>query len=60
MIRGNYINLRLFKDEDLKIYEQHVNEIAEIGEFWPLGMASEQDLYQAYKENGFWGSKMSG
>lgn len=57
MIRGKFVNLRLFTEEDLKIYEQHVNDIAEIGEFWPLALASEKDLKDYWKESGFWGPK---
>jgi RimJ/RimL family protein N-acetyltransferase len=54
MLQGRLIQLRPVRESDLDaLYAAHVN-IADRGEYFPLGVQSEPAFRRAFAENGFW------
>jgi ribosomal-protein-alanine N-acetyltransferase len=54
MLQGRLIQLRPVRESDLDaMYAAHVN-IADRGEYFPLGVQSEPAFRRAFAENGFW------
>lgn len=57
MIKGESIQLRLIRESDLEeVYNFHI-DLANRGEFFPLGMLSEPAFKQRYQQDGFWGKE---
>jgi [ribosomal protein S5]-alanine N-acetyltransferase len=55
MLKGERISLRTVRQTDLeKMYEFH-HDIANRGDFFPIGVASEKVFQSAFHESGFWG-----
>lgn len=55
MIKGESIQLRLIREGDLEeVYNYHA-DLANRGEFFPLGVLSEPAFKQRYQQDGFWG-----
>jgi len=55
MLDGDVIRLRLVREEDLAAMHAFEEDIANRGEFFPVGVASFQKLSERYRESGFWG-----
>jgi RimJ/RimL family protein N-acetyltransferase len=54
MIRGKSILLRTVRQDDIEeIYTRHV-DIANRGDYFPLGFVSESEFRRRFQENGFW------
>jgi [ribosomal protein S5]-alanine N-acetyltransferase len=54
VLKGRVIELRPVRETDLDaMYAAHVN-IADRGEYFPLGVQSEPAFRRAFAENGFW------
>jgi RimJ/RimL family protein N-acetyltransferase len=54
MLQGQRIGLRTVRAADLdELYERHV-DIANRGDFFPLGVQSETKFRRGFEENGFW------
>lgn len=54
MLRGKSIQLRPVRQSDLdELYDRH-SDIANRGDFFPLGFVSESDFRRRFQDNGFW------
>lgn len=54
MLRGKSIQLRPVRRSDLEeVYTRHI-DIANRGDFFPLGFASESEFRRRFDDNGFW------
>jgi [ribosomal protein S5]-alanine N-acetyltransferase len=54
MLKGDRVVLRPVRERDLPAFIEAHTEIANRGEFFPLGVQSESVLRRQYAENGFW------
>lgn len=54
MLDGEVIRLRLVREADLPAMHAFEEDIANRGQFFPIGVASFQSLSQRYRESGFW------
>lgn len=58
MLRGKSIELRPVRHDDLEeVYNRHV-DIANRGDYFPLGIHSESEFHRRFQDNGFWGDDM--
>ncbi len=55
MLDGDSIRLRLVREADLSAMHAFEEDIANRGEFFPLGVTSSRTLADRYAESGFWG-----
>lgn len=55
MIRGDLIDLRLIRERDLDTLYERFSDLETRGDYFPLGLMSEQRLHARFSENGFWG-----
>ena len=54
MLQGKSIQLRPVRQSDLQeLYARHT-DIANRGDFFPLGVVSETEFRQRFEKNGFW------
>ncbi len=54
MLTGKSIQLRLVRQPDLEeLYERHI-DIANRGDYFPLGFISEREFQSHFQEKGFW------
>ena len=54
MLEGDSIRLRLVQEDDLPALHAVEEDIANRGEFFPIGVTSLASLAQRYRESGFW------
>jgi RimJ/RimL family protein N-acetyltransferase len=54
MIKGKRIYLRMFKQQDLDIWIEHVNNFDYKGDYLPLDMTSQVEIHKQFNENGLW------
>lgn len=54
MIVGKNITLRVFKEEDLPVVLELMNDVLETGEHYPLSIRTLPTLRKAFQDNGFW------
>jgi len=54
MLVGKKVILRPFRAGDLEGLHDLTADVRKAGEFWPLGMASEQKMLEQFEENGWW------
>jgi ribosomal-protein-alanine N-acetyltransferase len=55
MLKGNLIQLRPVRRDDLdQVYSWHV-DIANRGDYYPTGVRSQSEFYRRFEESGFWG-----
>lgn len=54
MLKGQLVNLRLIKQQDLDEILSLTSDLSERGEYWHLNLQSEQGLKKRYAETGLW------
>ena len=54
MIQGRKVVLRMFRESDLDVYLEIVNDLSNMTNYWPAHLRSETDLRKEFSENGFW------
>lgn len=54
MLKGKSVTLRLIREEDLPDLYDHVENLENRGEFWPLAIQSLTQLKKDFAEHGFW------
>lgn len=55
MIRGNGIQLRLAREDELGALADLLNDVEAAGEFWPITLVPEPTLRKRHHDNGLWG-----
>ena len=54
MIKGKLINLRTVRQEDLDEIFTLTSDLSQRGEFWNVGLSSENSFKKRYQDTGFW------
>ena len=54
MLRGDGIELRLVREDDLNTLYELLSNLETRGSYFPLGVTSEPTLRAGYNKNGFW------
>lgn len=54
MLNGRGVTLRLIREEDLPALYEHMENLENRGEFWPLTVQSLAQLKKDFTEHGFW------
>lgn len=54
MLRGEGIELRLVRENDLNILYELLTNLETRGSYFPFGVTSEPKLHAAFSKNGFW------
>ncbi len=57
MIRGDKIDLRLVREDELETFSELMNDVENNGEFWPSELTSLSTLHKRFEENGLWGER---
>lgn len=54
MLKGKAITLRPINEDDLPVLHDHIMNLDNRGEFWPVQIQSFTQMKKEYVENGFW------
>ena len=54
MLKGKAITLRPIREEDLPVLYEHILNLDNRGEFWPLAIQSFTQLKKDFEEHGLW------
>jgi RimJ/RimL family protein N-acetyltransferase len=54
VLKGQAITLRPIREDDLPVLYEHMMNLDNRGEFWPLHIQSLSQLKKEFEENGFW------